>query len=194
MHLSVLLDRSRPDSLTTQMVDQIREAIRSARIGPGTRLPSSRRLSEQLAISRNTVVRAYDLLLMGRHRRVASRLRNLRRGNSCPAITRPFIPSSNLVDPALRSLMPMPLRHARMQNAPQAAHHRMLYDFSPGRPSPGSVSAKDLAAPATEQSVARRRRGSHPVWRACGTRGVAHSHRKPFVDRARHRRRPKAVS
>src|SRR6266481_2630421 len=51
-------------SRTTQMVDQIREAIRCARIGPGTRLPSSRRLSEQLAISRNTVVRAYDLLLM----------------------------------------------------------------------------------------------------------------------------------
>ena len=46
------------------MVDQIREAIRCARIAPGTRLPSSRRLSEQLMISRNTVVRAYDLLLM----------------------------------------------------------------------------------------------------------------------------------
>ena len=46
------------------MVEQIREAIRCARIAPGTRLPSSRRLSEQLAISRNTVVRAYDLLLM----------------------------------------------------------------------------------------------------------------------------------
>src|SRR5271156_4971540 len=64
MQISILLDRSRPESLTTQMVDQIREAIRGARIGPGTRLPSSRRLSEQLAISRNTVVRAYDLLLM----------------------------------------------------------------------------------------------------------------------------------
>src|SRR6266849_858092 len=64
MQISVLLDRSRPDSLTTQMVDQIRDAIRCARIGPGTRLPSSRRLSEQLAISRNTVMRAYDLLLM----------------------------------------------------------------------------------------------------------------------------------
>src|ERR1700722_17637850 len=64
MQISVLLDRSRPDSLTTQMVDQIRDAIRCARIVPGSRLPSSRRLSEQLAISRNTVMRAYDLLLM----------------------------------------------------------------------------------------------------------------------------------
>ena len=41
MQISVLLDRSRPESLTTQMVDQIREAIRCARIAPGTRLPSS---------------------------------------------------------------------------------------------------------------------------------------------------------
>src|SRR5882757_4125807 len=64
MQIPVLLDRSRPESLTTQMVDQFREAIRHARITPGTRLPSSRRLSEQLMISRNTVVRAYDLLLM----------------------------------------------------------------------------------------------------------------------------------
>src|ERR1700726_5237191 len=64
MQISVLLDRSRQESLTTQIVDQIREAIRCMRIGPGTRLPSSRQLSEQLAISRNTVVRAYDLLLM----------------------------------------------------------------------------------------------------------------------------------
>src|SRR5437660_12076296 len=64
MQISVLLDRSRPESLTAQMVDQIREAIRCARIAPGTRLPSSRRLCEQLAISRNTVVRAYDVLLM----------------------------------------------------------------------------------------------------------------------------------
>jgi GntR family transcriptional regulator/MocR family aminotransferase len=64
MQISILLDRSRPESLTAQMVDQIREAVRCARIAPGARLPSSRRLSEQLAISRNTAVRAYDLLLM----------------------------------------------------------------------------------------------------------------------------------
>ena len=40
MQISVLLDRSRPESLTAQMVDQIRAAIRCARFAPGTRLPS----------------------------------------------------------------------------------------------------------------------------------------------------------
>ena len=48
----------RPETLTTQMVDQLRDAIRCARID--RRAPAlSRRLSEQLAIS-NTVVRVYD--------------------------------------------------------------------------------------------------------------------------------------
>lgn len=135
MQLSVLLDRSRPDSLTTQMVAQIREAIRSARIGPGTRLPSSRRLSEQLAISRNTVVRAYDLLLMEGivESRPAS---GIYVTEHLPRDAAPARPPIDLSNPVSRKLMPMPLRHAREQNPPQTGHHRMLYDFSPGRPSP----------------------------------------------------------
>src|SRR5277367_2255401 len=63
MQLPVLLDRSRADSLTSQLAEQLRDAIRRSRIAGGTRLPSSRRLSEQLSISRNTVVRAYDALV-----------------------------------------------------------------------------------------------------------------------------------
>jgi len=63
MQLPVLLDRSRSESLTAQLTEQLREAIRRKRIAGGTRLPSSRQLSEQLAISRNTVVRAYDALM-----------------------------------------------------------------------------------------------------------------------------------
>ena len=57
MQIPLLLDRSRPESLTGQLVEQLREAIRRGRIPAATRLPSSRDLSEQLAISRNTVVR-----------------------------------------------------------------------------------------------------------------------------------------
>ncbi len=64
MQIPVLLDRSRREPLTNQLIDQLRDAIRHARIRPGTRLPSSRRLSEQLTISRNTVVRAYDALIV----------------------------------------------------------------------------------------------------------------------------------
>ncbi|MGO9576956.1 MAG: GntR family transcriptional regulator, partial [Terriglobales bacterium] len=58
MQIPVLLDRSQREPLTGQLVEQLRDAIRHARIRPGTRLPSSRRLSEQLSVSRNTVIRA----------------------------------------------------------------------------------------------------------------------------------------
>ena len=134
MQISVLLDRSRPESLTTQMVDQIREAIRCARIGPGTRLPSSRRLSEQLAISRNTVVRAYDLLLMEGivESRPAS---GIYVAEAVPRNSVAVQPASDRGDQLLRTRMPMPLRRGRAPSLPQAIHNRLLYDFFPGRPS-----------------------------------------------------------
>src|SRR6202043_2661247 len=130
MQISVLLDRSRPESLTTQMVDQIREAIRCARIGPGARLPSSRRLSEQLAISRNTVVRAYDLLLMEGivESRPAS---GIYVAEQLPRTTAPMHRASDPADHGLR--MPMPLRYRRAQGSPHAVRNRLLYDFFPGR-------------------------------------------------------------
>jgi GntR family transcriptional regulator / MocR family aminotransferase len=134
MQISVLLDRSRPEALTTQIVDQIREAIRCARLVPGTRLPSSRRLSEQLAISRNTVVRAYDLLLM----------EGIVESRPASGIYVAEQVPGNVAAPPLaadphhhmpQSRMPMPLRHTRAQALPQALRNRLLYDFFPGRPS-----------------------------------------------------------
>jgi GntR family transcriptional regulator/MocR family aminotransferase len=129
MQISVLLDQSRPESLTTQMVDQIREAIRCARIPPGTRLPSSRRLSEQLAISRNTVVRAYDLLLMEGivESRPASGIYVAEQPSRHQA------PTYATPDPSTH--MPMPLRQARRQTASLPMRSRLMFDFFPGRPS-----------------------------------------------------------
>jgi GntR family transcriptional regulator/MocR family aminotransferase len=62
MQLPLLLDRSRTAGLTTQIIEQLRRAIETGRIGLGVRLASTRRLSEQLGVSRNTVVRAYEIL------------------------------------------------------------------------------------------------------------------------------------
>jgi GntR family transcriptional regulator/MocR family aminotransferase len=134
MQISVLLDRSRPESLTTQMVEQIREAIRCARIAPGTRLPSSRRLSEQLAISRNTVVRAYDVLLMEGivESRPASGIYVAEQLSRRPV---PMHNTHGLADDRLKTRMPMPLRQTRVQAAPHPARNRLLFDFFPGRPS-----------------------------------------------------------
>lgn len=62
MHLPLLLDRSRCEGLTLQIVEQLRAAIRSGRLTEGQKLPSSRRLADQLGVSRNTVVKAIDVL------------------------------------------------------------------------------------------------------------------------------------
>ena len=64
MQIPLLLDRSRSEPLTTQLVDQLREAIRRGRIPSGTRLPSSRALADELAIARNTAMRAYETLVI----------------------------------------------------------------------------------------------------------------------------------
>jgi GntR family transcriptional regulator/MocR family aminotransferase len=64
MQLLILLDNTRRETLTEQLVGQIREAIRKGRIARGARLPSSRNLADQLGISRNTVVRAYENLIL----------------------------------------------------------------------------------------------------------------------------------
>jgi GntR family transcriptional regulator / MocR family aminotransferase len=44
------------------LTDALREAVRSGRLAPGTRLPSSRTLSADLGIARNTVADAYAAL------------------------------------------------------------------------------------------------------------------------------------
>jgi DNA-binding transcriptional MocR family regulator len=64
MQIPLLLDRSRSETLTMQLVDQLREAIRRGRISPGARLPSSRVLADELAIARNTAMRAYETLVI----------------------------------------------------------------------------------------------------------------------------------
>ena len=67
MQLLILLDNTRRETLTEQLVEQIHEAIRKGRIARGARLPSSRNLADQLGISRNTVVRAYENLILEGH-------------------------------------------------------------------------------------------------------------------------------
>ncbi|MGW0331325.1 MocR-like pyridoxine biosynthesis transcription factor PdxR [Streptomyces sp. NPDC003011] len=49
------------------LTDALREAVRTGRLAPGTRLPSSRALAADLGIARNTVAEAYaDLVAEGR--------------------------------------------------------------------------------------------------------------------------------
>lgn len=66
------LDPTRPEPLHRQLTQALREAIIDGRLPPGSRLPSSRALAEQLGLSRNTVTAAFAQLqdegfLEGRH-------------------------------------------------------------------------------------------------------------------------------
>jgi GntR family transcriptional regulator/MocR family aminotransferase len=136
MQIPVLLDRSRREPLTNQLVEQLRDAIRHARIRPGTRLPSSRRLSEQLSVSRNTVIRAYDTLIIEGY--VESRPGSgIFVAYGLPGATTET--AAGTPEPAhagILSHMPLPPLPLRLQNVVDPQRNRLSVDFFPGRPSP----------------------------------------------------------
>ena len=70
--LLVEIDRTAPTSLHHQLANGLRDAIRTGRLTPHTRLPSSRVLAADLGVSRRLVVDAYSQLvaegfLLSRH-------------------------------------------------------------------------------------------------------------------------------
>ena len=62
MQISIQLDSDAPLSLQEQLAGHLRASIAAGRINPGCRLPGSRAFSDQLRVSRNTVLAAYDCL------------------------------------------------------------------------------------------------------------------------------------
>ena len=59
----IRIDRRRREPLQLQLYEQIRQAIISKELTAGVRLPSTRDLVEQLSLSRNTIVNAFDRLV-----------------------------------------------------------------------------------------------------------------------------------
>jgi GntR family transcriptional regulator/MocR family aminotransferase len=57
-----VLDRTLPEPLGSQLERELREAIRSGRLGTGERLPSSRALARELGVSRGLVLDCYQQL------------------------------------------------------------------------------------------------------------------------------------
>jgi len=60
---TIPLDEASSEPLYRQVYDRLRKAILMRQLPPGTRLPSTRELANELNISRNTVMNAYDQLL-----------------------------------------------------------------------------------------------------------------------------------
>jgi len=62
MQIAIDIEANNGVNLQDQVVAQVLGLIRTGRLKPGTRLPGTRELSEQLGVSRNTVVIAYERL------------------------------------------------------------------------------------------------------------------------------------
>lgn len=63
MQLTINLDSNKKQSLQNQIFESIRQQILSGQLKANTLLPSTRLLSEQLDVSRNTIVLTYDRLI-----------------------------------------------------------------------------------------------------------------------------------
>ena len=61
--LLIELDRARDEPLHRQLADGLRTAIRTGRLAPHTRMPSTRVLAADLRVSRRLVVDAYSQLV-----------------------------------------------------------------------------------------------------------------------------------
>ncbi|MFS4096424.1 GntR family transcriptional regulator, partial [Streptomyces sp. AF1A] len=60
------LEPAASGGLRRGLTDALRDAVRTGRLAPGTRLPSSRSLAVDLGLARNTVAEAYaDLVAEG---------------------------------------------------------------------------------------------------------------------------------
>ncbi|MGW1147352.1 MocR-like pyridoxine biosynthesis transcription factor PdxR [Streptomyces sp. NPDC002454] len=132
-----------PGGLRKGLVNALREAVRTGRLAPGTRLPSSRGLAVDLGIARNTVAEAYaDLVAegwltarQGSGTRVADRS-VVPPGRSVPSPRTPGPPPFSL-KPGTPDLSAFPraewLRAARRALA-RAPHDAFDYGDPRGRP------------------------------------------------------------
>ncbi len=62
LELAVAVDRTAPATLSAQIEEHVRQAVRAGHLRPGTRLPSTRDLARQVSVSRRVVVEAYAQL------------------------------------------------------------------------------------------------------------------------------------
>ena len=62
MMVTITIDCGLNDPVYEQVADQVRQFVASGALGPGTALPSVRRLAGDLGVNLNTVARAYRLL------------------------------------------------------------------------------------------------------------------------------------
>ncbi|WP_329545910.1 PLP-dependent aminotransferase family protein [Streptomyces sp. NBC_01356] len=128
------------------LTDALREAVRSGRLAPGTRLPSSRSLAADLGIARNTVADAYAGLVaegwltarQGSGTRVAERTlpQPAPAASAAPRTREPGRPAYDLIpgSPDLASFPRTEWLKAARRALTRAPHDALGYGDARGRP------------------------------------------------------------
>lgn len=141
MQIPILLDKTRSETLTAQLVGQLRDAIRQGRIPAGSRLPSSRDLAQQLAIGRNTVTRSYEILFAEGY--VAPRAASgVYACSRLPDASQQEDPGAAAEASVGASTPPVPRPALRAQQLLNENRNRLAFDFFPGRPNPSLFPVK----------------------------------------------------
>lgn len=132
MAIPIELDHNSRQSLQGQIFDQLRHLILGGKLKPGTLIPASRVLAEQLGISRNTVLLVYDRLIAEGYlqaRKAIGTYVNLELPETCLSATRRVTPSS----PGDEELVKRPvipfISHIHANNNIQ----HLDFDFCPDR-------------------------------------------------------------
>jgi GntR family transcriptional regulator / MocR family aminotransferase len=143
MQLPLKLERQSGQTLQNQLFEQIRSLILSGKLKPGTAMPATRSLSEQLGVSRNTVLLAYDRLIAEDY---------LQTQEAVGTYVNSHLPTDSLVlkapvQPLLLPDKPQATRHpvlfrGRAQRVANSERNRPAIDFRVGRLDPHSFPTK----------------------------------------------------
>ncbi|MCB1716676.1 MAG: PLP-dependent aminotransferase family protein [Candidatus Competibacteraceae bacterium] len=142
MQLPIQIDSSSRHSLQQQIFDAIRALILDGRLPPGAALPASRALSEQLSVSRNTVLLVYERLLGEGYLQTQASVGTFV-NHSLPEATLQARPDEHRSQAGQRSMrrQTLPFR-GRAQALVNPNRHRLAFDFWVGRPDPHSFPGK----------------------------------------------------
>jgi GntR family transcriptional regulator/MocR family aminotransferase len=124
--------------LQTQIADQIRQLVEKGILAPSSRVPSTRALSEQLGVSRNTVTLAYDLLTAEGLLEVESSAGTMVSRNPPAAFLRVATSSSQGPFGSAREVAPrQPIAfRGRGPRVHDPLAGQLVYDFRMGQPDP----------------------------------------------------------
>ncbi|KAA3630028.1 MAG: PLP-dependent aminotransferase family protein [Proteobacteria bacterium] len=156
MQLPIRIDDNRNQGLQLQVFEQIRGLILDGRLRPGTRLPASRMLADDLGISRNTVVLAYDRLRDEGYLEV--RKPNGTYVSSVVIPDGPGVPGNGEVESAAPDYRTRLVFRGRTHVVVSPYDDRVPYDFWVGRPDARLFPAKTWQT-LVNQSMRRMRHG-----------------------------------